>query len=292
MLNPLDYPALTALAAVLRLGSFEAAATALSVTPSAISQRIKALEERMGTVLVLRGTPCIGTEAGQRLARHMEDVGLLEAQLARDLGQSPAPAPIRLAVNADSLATWFVPAMRGTKDVLYRLEIDDQDHCADWLKRGAVSGAVSALNRAVAGCDIHPLGALRYMAVATPEFAAQHFPEGITAAALRHAPSLIYNEKDRLQDHWAQRITGQRLPLPAHRIPSTHGFVDAALAGLGWGLNPLALLHDHLASGRLIPLSPDPVDIPLYWHVTRLGHAALAPVTKAIKAAARDQLIP
>ncbi|WP_417267348.1 LysR family transcriptional regulator ArgP [Celeribacter baekdonensis] len=297
MLIPSDYPALTALTHVLRSGSFEAAAHALHVTPSAISQRIKALEDRMGTPLVLRGAPCTGTETGRRLARHMEDVGLLEAQLSRDLGQDARATrrPLRIAVNADSLATWFCTAMAQALAVqdglLFQLEIDDQDHSAEALKRGDVSGAVSARATAVAGCDIHPLGVLRYEAVASPDFIARHLPTGITAAALTNAPSLIYNEKDRLQDIWATRMTGQRLSLPAHRIPSTHGFVDAAVLGLGWGLNPAALLAPHLASGALQRLSPEPVDIALFWHVSRLNAAVLTPVTQAIVAAAKSQLI-
>lgn len=295
MLNSSDYPALTALAAVLHTGSFEAAAFQLHVTPSAISQRIKTLEDRMGTPLILRGTPCTGTEMGRRLARHMEDVGLLEAQLARDLGTSDVAGrrPVRIAVNADSLATWFCSAMAGASaaGLLFQLEIDDQDHSADWLKRGDVVGAVSARATPVAGCDLHPLGALRYFAVATPEFVRRHFSDGMTETALKRAPSLVYDEKDRLQDDWARTVTGQRLSLPSHRIPSTQGFVDAALHGLGWGLNPAALLMPHLAAGNLVRLSPAPIDIALYWHVSRISAAVLAPVTQAIKEAAKTQLI-
>ncbi|WP_434288197.1 LysR family transcriptional regulator ArgP [Celeribacter sp. SCSIO 80788] len=293
MLNSLDYPSLAALAAVLRHGSFDAAAQALCVTPSAVSQRIKALEERMGTPLVLRGTPARATDTGRRLARHMEEVGLLEAQLARDLGQSGGPAlPVPLAINADSLATWFTPAMAGLTDMLFQLTLDDQDHSADWLKRGEVMAAVSARDTPVPGCDLHPLGALRYLAVATPAFAARHFPEGLTPEALSKAPSLVFNEKDRLQDNWVAAQIGRRIALPAHRIPSTQGFVDAALAGIGWGLNPEVLLRPHLASGALVALAPTPVDIALYWHVSRLAAPVLAPLTAAIKRAATTQLVP
>ncbi|WP_460272170.1 LysR family transcriptional regulator ArgP [Celeribacter sp. ULVN23_4] len=284
MLNSSDYPALTALAAVLRHGSFDAAAHALSVTPSAISQRIKALEERMGTPLVLRGTPARGTETGRRLARHMEDVGLLETQLARDLGKTGGGAvPVPLAVTADSLATWFTPAMAAVPDMLFQLTLDDQDHSADWLKRGEVMAAVSSRDTPVPGCDLHPLGALRYFAVATAEFIARHFPDGITAASLAKAPSLVFNEKDRLQDNWVTAQIGRRLSLPSHRIPSTQGFIDAALAGLGWGLNPETLLTPHFASGRLVKLAADPIDIALYWHVSRLSAPMLDPLTKAVK---------
>ncbi len=291
MLMPFDYPALMALAAVLRHGSFDAAAHALSVTPSAISQRIKSLEERMGTPLVLRGAPCTGTPTGKRLARHMEDIGLLETQLQRDLGvASAAQISVPLAVNADSLATWFIDALAPVPDLLFRIEIDDQDHSAEWLRRGEVMAAVSARATPVPGCDLHPLGALRYEAVASPEYVARHFPAGVTPEALSRAPSLIFDEKDRLQDTWARREVGQRVSLPAHRIPSTHGFVDAALAGLGWGLNPAALLQPHLESGALVRLSPEPVDIALYWHISRLNVPVLAALTAAVKTAAKATL--
>jgi transcriptional regulator, ArgP family len=247
----------------------------------------------MGTPLVLRGTPARGTDTGRRLARHMEEVGLLEAQLAHDLGQSGGPAtPVPLAVNADSLATWFTAAMAGAGEMLFQLTLDDQDHSADWLKRGEVMAAVSARDRPVPGCDLHPLGALRYYAVATPEFATRHFPEGIKAEALSQAPSLLFNEKDRLQDNWVMAQTGRKFPLPTHRIPSTHGFVDAALSGLGWGLNPEVLLTPHLEAGRLITLAPEPVDIALYWHISRLSAPVLAPLTASVKHAARAALIP
>ncbi|WP_321364204.1 LysR family transcriptional regulator ArgP [uncultured Celeribacter sp.] len=296
MLNSSDYPALTALAAVLQSGSFEGAAERLSVTPSAISQRIKAFEERLGSVLVIRGTPCTGTETGRRLARHMEEVGLLERQLSRDLGQAESaavsvPVSVPIAVNADSLATWFCSAMAPVSGMFFQLQIDDQDHSADWLKRGEVMAAVSSRDTPVSGCDLMPLGALRYLPVATPEFVAQHFPEGLTTEAFARAPSLIYDEKDRLQDTWVAHQAGRRVPLPAHRIPSTHGFVDAALAGLGWGLNPLALLQPHLDSGRLMALSPEPWDIPLYWHISRLSAPKLTDLTDAVKRAAKTHLM-
>ena len=154
---------LAALSAILRCGSFEQAAAELAVTPSAISQRIKALEEKVGSALILRGSPCTGTEIGARLAKHAEDVGMLETQLSRDLklDQGQSPMRLRIAVNADSLATWFLPALAAVPDVSFELVIDDQNHSADWLRRGEVSAAVTATGKPVTGCDSLPLGALR-----------------------------------------------------------------------------------------------------------------------------------
>ncbi|MFW8636924.1 LysR family transcriptional regulator ArgP [Cribrihabitans pelagius] len=289
----LDPSQLAALAAVLRLGTFESAAHALSVTPSAVSQRIKALEDRTGTALVLRGAPCTGTAAGRRLAKHAEDIGLLEAQLARELSleAGAGPARLRVAVNADSLATWFIEAMTSAPGVLFDLVIDDQDHSAEWLKRGEVSAAVTASSRAVTGFDAHPLGTLPYVATASPAFMARHFPKGVTAETAARAPCLIFNAKDMLQRRWLEVNIAPQLAPPAHFLPSSQAFVDAALAGLGWGMNPEALVAPHLRSGRLVPLmGGTALPVPLTWQVARVMAPALADVTQAVLKSARAHL--
>ncbi len=290
----LDPHQLAALSAILRCGSFEQAARALSVTPSAVSQRIKALEELVGSALIQRGSPCTGTEVGLRLAKHAEDIGLLEMKLSRDLklDLGEAPVQLRVAVNADSLATWFVSALTSLPDVMFDLVIDDQDHSADWLRRGEMSAAVTASGKPVAGCDSVPLGALRYVATASPKFVSQWFPEGLTADALAKAPCLTFNAKDQLQRHWMEAETGQRLSPPSHHMPSTHAFVDAARAGLGWGMNPEVLVLGPIRNGRLVALNPHrPLDTPLDWQVSRVMATALAPLTRSVRDAAREALI-
>lgn len=292
----LDHNQLSALAAVLRLGSFEAAAHSLGVTPSAVSQRLKALEERVGTALVKRALPCTGTEAGLRLAKHAEDIALLEGQVARELsldGGAVAPAAhLRVAVNADSLATWFIKAMAATSDILFDLVIDDQDHSADWLRRGEVSAAVTAHEKPVAGCNTHSLGAMRYEASASPAYIERWFPKGVTAAALVQAPCLVFNAKDGLQRRWIDQHFGASITPPAHFIPSTQGFADAAAAGIGWGMNPVALIGTHLDRGTLLPLLPNSaLDITLSWQVSRVMAPALAPLTRAVLGSAKQHLI-
>lgn len=293
MLIPGDYPALAALAAILRAGSFEAAAATLGVTPSAVSQRLKALEERLGAVLVVRGQPCTATAAGARLARHAAEVGLLEAALARDLGAPIAAfATLRLAVNADSLATWVIPAFAEVPGLLYDLVIDDQDHSADWLRRGEVSAAVTSHAAPVQGCDALPLGRLRYRATASPVFATRWFPDGMTAEALGRAPALTFNAKDRLQRDWASARAGRAVSPPTHLLPSSHAFVDAACAGLGWGMNPEVLVKDDLQEGRLVALDGPPLDVTLFWQWNRMIGSALRPLTAAVRAAAGQMLLP
>lgn len=289
----LDYDQLEALAAILRTGSFDGAAAELHVTASAVSQRIRALEDRIGTPVVIRAQPCRATEAGARLARHVEDVQLLEAAVKGDLGGAPSAARVRIAVNADSLATWILPALAAVPGLLYDLVIDDQDHSADWLRRGEVQAAVTAHESPVAGCDLHPLGRLRYIATASPAFIADWFSGGVTAETLARAPALTFNRKDRLQRDWARQITGRPVVLPTHLLASSQGFVDAARLGLGWGMNPELLVRDDLASGRLAALVPDAsLDTPLVWQASRLTGAALAPLTKAIRRSATAALLP
>lgn len=295
----LDPALVAAVAAVVREGSFERAARALSVTPSAVSQRVRLIEERLGTVLIVRGAPCTATETGARLCRHAELVGMLEADLRRDLpllatepmadGGRPT---LRVAVNADSLGTWFIDAMADFgrhESALLDVAVDDQDHTADWLLRGHVLAAVTSLAAPVQGCRSRRLGMLRYVATASPAFVRRWFAQGLTADALARAPSLLFNRKDRLQAQWVRRVlrpTGgarREIDLPTHWLPSTQAFIDAVLADVGWGMNPLPLAQPHLAAGRLVELVPEqPLDVPLYWQCARLPVPMLDRLTASV----------
>jgi LysR family transcriptional regulator (chromosome initiation inhibitor) len=297
----LDEALLAAVAAVAREGSFDRAARALHVTPSAVSQRVKLLEERVGAVLIVRGQPCSATEIGARICRHAELVSVLVSELQRELPMLPRNSPdtphssLRIAVNADSLSTWFIRAMAefGHEDTaLLNLTLADEDHTAEWLRRGYVLGAVTSLGTAIQGCRIRRLGSLRYVATASPGFVRRWFDAGISADALARAPSLLFDNNDRLQELWARRVVRRDVALPVHRIPSTQAFVDAALAGVGWGMNPLSLVRAQLKSGALRELVPDtPVDVPLYWQATRLKVPVLERLTQSVVRAAAAALV-
>ncbi|KGJ03592.1 LysR family transcriptional regulator, chromosome initiation inhibitor [Paracoccus halophilus] len=288
----LDYAALAALSEIVRRGSFEAAAAALGVTPSAISQRIKGLEERLGQVLIHRGPPATGTGTGLRLVQHLDQVRLLEQSLGSGLNPETGPASLRLAVNADSLATWFPPVMTALP-VHFDLVIDDQDHARDWLRQGQVSAAISSDADPVPGCDATPLGAMRYQALATPEFIARHFTHGVTETALKAAPAITFNVRDALQSRWAQQVTGRRLHLTGHMVPASEPFARAVELGLGWGMVPDSMSQRARDAGRLRPLIADrALDVPLYWHVQRAMAPALAPLTAAIRKRAAAELRP
>ena len=296
----LDYAAINALAAVVREGSFERAARALHVTPSAISQRIRLLEERAGCALVVRGQPCQPTDTGRRMCQHMDRVRLLEQELNDAL---PALAPeggarvaLPVAVNADSLATWFAPALAAyaaDAPVLMAVSVDDQDHTAEWLRTGAVLAAVTSAARPATGCNSWPLGVMRYLAAASPAFVSRHFAGGVGAGSLALAPSLLFNTKDELQAGWVRRLCHRHVELPRHTLPSSHAFVTAALAGMGWGMFPQGMIAPHLADGSLVELVPGtPLDVPLYWQTARAASGLLDGLTRQLAAAARDALLP
>ena len=296
----LDQSLLAAVAAVAREGSFERAARVLHVTASAVSQRVRLLEERLGAALIVRGQPCVPTDTGARLCRHAELVSVLESELRRELPALPHEprdalhATLRIAVNADSLATWFVGAMAEfalENPTLLGLTLDDEEHTAEWLRRGHVLAAVTSLRAPVQGCRSRRLGSLRYVATASPDFARRWFDPDVTPEALSRAPSLVFDRNDRLQAVWARRLVHREVHLPAHRLPSTRAFVDAALAGVGWGMNPLFLVRSHLQSGTLVELVPDtPVDVPLHWQVSRLEVPVLACLTRSVLRAAAGSL--
>jgi LysR family transcriptional regulator (chromosome initiation inhibitor) len=294
----LDYPALAAVAAVIREGSFERAADALGITPSAVSQRVRGLEERLGTVLVVRGQPCRPTDLGRALFAHVERVRLLEADLAPALSPAGAAGPplsLGVAVNADSLATWFpsaAAAFATATGALLDLTLDDEAHTAQRLRSGEVLAAVTADPEPVPGCRTVSLGALRYVACASPGFVARHFQGGVTAATLAAAPCLRFDGRDELQARWARAAHGLELRAPTHRVPSTQGFLDLTLAGMAWSLDPLALAGPHLAAGRLVELTPGtPLDVELHWTVARLHATALGSLTAAVRRAAAEGLL-
>jgi LysR family transcriptional regulator (chromosome initiation inhibitor) len=294
----LDYASLSAVAAVVREGSFERAARALNVTPSAVSQRIKQLEERLGGVLIVRGQPCIATAMGRSICRHVEQVGMLEHELQGALPRLAEPAEeritLRVAVNADSLGTWFIGAMStflAADPVLLDVAIDDQEHTQQWLRAGHVFAAVTADPKPVQGCNSVALGKLKYCAVASPGYIQKHFSQGVSPATLAQAPSLKFNSKDRLQSQWVRAICRREVDVPAHWLPSTQAFIDASVAGIGWGMNPHALVASHLRDGSLAELVPGrSLSVPLYWQHTRLQMPMLNRLTKAVVSASRAAL--
>lgn len=296
----LDYPSLAAVAAVAREGSFERAAQVLGVTPSAVSQRVKGLEERIGAILITRGVPCRPTEIGAKLCAHVEQVRLLEDEVVQDLPglatSAPEPSAVRIAVNSDSLSTWFpqaAAAFTETTGATLDLVLEDEAHTADRLKSGEVLAAVTADPAPAPGCRTYPLGALDYAALASPTFLARHFPDGVDAERLRAAPILRFDRRDQLQARWAHEAWNVKISPPTHWTPSTPGMLDLTLAGLGWAMAPVSMAAPHLESGRLVELAPNlRLTVTLYWQRTRLAAQLLDRLTEAVRSTARRDLAP
>lgn len=307
-----DLAHLAVFAAVVDEGSFDAAARRLHVTPSAVSQRVKALESRMGQVLLKRTRPVVATEAGAVLVRLAGQIALVEGEALAALTGTPAGAAdgsdalrrqrLPIAVNADSLATWFLPALAaltgapaGTTagPVTFDIRQEDQDHSATLLRDGSVMAAVTADARAVQGCAVEPLGAMRYLAVASPAFRERWFGGNVDdraddlVHALDRAPMLVYNRKDALQRRFADDLAGRSLDPPVTFLPSSTGFLDAARIGLAWGMVPEAMAASELQAGRLVEIAPGRhLDVPLYWQRWRLDSPVLAALTDAVRAEA------
>lgn len=280
----LDGEQLAALAAVVETGSFDAAAATLHVTPSAVSQRIKALEQRVGQVLVRRERPCTVTAAGAPLLRLAAQSALLEAEaLAEFGGDEVGSARIALAVNADSMATWFASVFERLDSVLFDVRIEDQDHSARLLREGAVMGAVTTERSPVPGCRVQSMGVMRYIPTASKDFVERYLPEGFTARAAAHAPSVAWNRDDALQDMFLRKAFRRQLTPPTHFVPTAEGFGAAVRSGLGWGMFPEQLAD---ATRDLVRISDLHLDVPLYWQCWKLDSALVSTVTDAVRAAA------
>lgn len=279
------------LAAIVSRGSFDAAAAHLSVTPSAISQRIRALETAVGRPVLTRARPAELTESGQAVVRFARQLELLSADLAGELQPEEPQGRTRLTlvINSDSLHTW---ALAGLAAVAGRVQLEilreDQDYSLELLRSGAAAAAITTTAKAAPGCSSRRLGVMRYLPVCTPGFAARWFPDGATAETLSAAPLIVFDRKDDLQDRYLRSVSRAALKPPRHYIPAANEFGEAIRWGMGWGLLPEMEIAEELKRGTVVALHPaGHVDVPLHWQQWRHGSAALDEVAAAIQAAAR-----
>jgi LysR family transcriptional regulator (chromosome initiation inhibitor) len=288
----LDLGQLRALQAAVDTGTLDGAARALHVTPSAVSQRLKALEQATGHVLLVRSRPVRVTDPGRAVLRLAREVALLTSDAVRELAPSGERVVLPVAVNADSLATWLLPALAGLDDdLLLDLRRADQDATAELLRDGSVLAAVTAAARPVPGCTSTRLGVLRYRPAAVPRFAQRWFPDGPTAPALARAPVVEYDREDDLQRSWTRRRTRGRADPPAHHVPSTEGFVLAVLAGLGWGMLSELQLEDPALRDAVVLLDAEAVvDVELHWQRWKVRSSSLERLTDVVLAGARTAL--
>jgi LysR family transcriptional regulator (chromosome initiation inhibitor) len=300
-MNTYDPAALECLAAIVEEGGFERAARRLSITQSAVSQRLRALEAQVGTVLIVRSRPLKPTAAGQLLLKHTKQLRLLRADLERDMRElAPSTAGsmreeerVAIAVNADSIATWALPALGPLALQGLPLEViaDDQDFTHEWLREGQVLGCVTTLKQALRGCKVVALGAMDYVAVASPGWAPLR-RGGLTAHNFRDVPFISFNRKDDMQSEFVARAFGlRRVGLRQIFVPSSEGQVRAVLAGWGVSVVPELLVRGLMEQGRLVDALPGTrLPIELYWHCWNLQSEVLDALTDALRGTAAQAL--
>lgn len=279
---------LRTLAAAVDAGTLDRAAARLGITPSAVSQRIRVIEQRVGRVVLRRTKPVTATEAGEPLVRLARQLDLLEHDARAALGDDAGSAVVPLAVNADSLITWFLPALTAVTaahPVTFELHREDQERTAQLLAAGTVMAAVTSQRDAVAGCVSSPLGRMRYTAVATRGFADRWFPQGLGRASLEAAPRVDFDRHDTLQSAFARR-QGARRDAPRHIISASAEFAQAITIGLGWGMLLPGQFEAGVADGSLVILADDTVEVPLFWQRWNLSSPLLETVTTAVREAA------
>lgn len=290
----LDLAQLRALSVTVAEGTLEAAARALHVTPSAISQRLRALEVATGRVVLVRSKPVRPTESGEVLLRLARQIELLSGDTLAELGvdTSGGVPTLPIAVNADSLATWVLPALASLAgDVRFDLHRDDEEHTAALLRSGAVVAAITTEPDPVPGCSVTRLGSLRYLPMAAPGFARRWFPDGPTAEGLAQAPVVVFDRKDDLQHRYLrERVPGGVRP-PMHYVPASADFRRAVVLGMGWGMLPVLQVRDAEDGGELVELdSSGALDVVLHWQQWKLRAGPLDRVAAAVTAAARAEL--
>jgi len=296
-----DYDSLAVLAAVVREGSFESAAKSINVTQSAISQRIRQLEEKVGAVLVSRGRPCVPTDAGLQLCRHVEQVALLQHELGDRMsalvgGDGAAAATIRISVNNDSLATWFPSVIkRATLELGIRFDIlpDDQEHTEVSLKSGDALAVVTTLETPVQGCRRISLGSMDYIAVASPEFFRTQFARGVSLDTLRGSTCLAFDRKDTIQNQWMTLCFGEAVPVSTHFVPSYEGYIACCVNGTAWGLVPRSEGISLARHGELVELSPGKaVKVSLHWQASTQSSETLLRLGEIVQDVAKLHLLP
>jgi|SRR5471032_987478 len=294
-MGPLDYRALAVLDAVASHGSFDKAALALGITQSAVSQRIKALEDASGRLLIIRGQPAVPTGLGQRLIVHHRNVKLMEASLDIDLGNSVSMPEIAIAIDADSLATWFpdtLPALLAPPRCQLDVRLADSDAALQMVRDGSVFGCVAAAGTpadAAAATSVTPLGTLSYACVATPVFAGHWFGDGFSREAVLLAPAVVGQHG--LLARFLSEQLGMREPFPHHTLPVESARRACLQNNLAYGLMPQRLAAQALATDRLVNLLPGrTLDLPLSWHAWALDTPFTKLLSEQIIKAGRDYL--
>lgn len=295
----LDYEGLFVLAAVVRSGSFDAAATTLGVTQSAVSQRIKQMEERLGATLIVRGRPSKPTNEGLLLCQHLEYVALLEAEVFDRFdgvgSEKTGPVIVRVSVNNDSLATWFPSVIQRLADetsICLEIIADDQEFTEDRLRSGDALAVVTSSNEPIPGSRNVRLGRMEYMAVCTVDFFEKHFGDGVSMSSLFAAPNITFDRKDSLPSSWMMLSFKESITAETNFVPSFEGHLICCQKGIGWAMMPTMSVERFVAKGELRELIPNRrVSVPLYWQMRNQSSALLQKISRTVEEVAKELLL-
>lgn len=279
-------------AEILRSGSFEAAARKLHITPSAVSQRIRQLEDQLGQLLIIRGTPSRPTDAGKRLFKHAQQIQSVEDDFFNELNQT-TDYKISVAVNMDSMDSWFLDVITAAADsgIMLDLKAEDQQFSESLLREGKVMAAVSTNSRPIQGCSTELLGTMYYTAYASVVFYEKYFSAGNRLDNLIASPAICFNEKDGLQHAFLKSVAGKDIEPTTMFIPSNTAYVETILRGVGWGMLPDFISEQQLTQGKMVKLFPEfSIAVNLYWIRWNTKITALDRLSECVRSAAQKHL--
>ncbi len=281
---------------VVEQGGFEKAAQRLFITQSAVSQRIRSLEEQIGKIVITRANPPIPTVAGYELIKHCHQVGRLEAELENTFDEQDEEtfSTLSIGTNADSLALWLLPSLQdfySEHKIVIDFSVDDQDETRTLLQNGIVAGCITSNDKPLKGCSMTHLGKMDYHLVCTPAFKERWFKKGLTIESIQEAPAVIFNSRDTLQrqyllDHYQMNFSA----IPTHQIPSTEKFLELISMGSAYGMVPFLQYRQKLKTHELVELSEVPKGVDLFWHCWNIPSRQLSLFSEAVISGAKEYL--
>ncbi|GAA5232688.1 LysR family transcriptional regulator [Verticiella sediminum] len=268
---------LCAFEAAARLGSFTTAASELSLTQSAVSRQIRALEEALGAELFVRERQTVRlTLAGENYALQVRDALTRIANASLEFRASPTGGALNLALPPTFGARWLVPRLPAFRAAHPDIAVNLVSQLHNFEDDG-VDAAIQFGEPQRPGTESARLMGERVLPLCSPALRTRHaFAQ---ALELLDAPLLHLESRPDAWERWfrAQGVDVGRVP---GMLVDQYEFVgQAALAGLGVGLLPTFMFEAELAAGRLVPAWGEPQASTgcyhLMWPVARAAYFPL-----------------
>lgn len=250
-------------------GGVSAAARRLGVSKSIVSRRLFKLEAELGVQLLLRTTRGAAlTEAGVTFREHAARIGA-ELETAREtiLPTGALRGRLRVAMPLSFGPTHFAPALADLSKRHPELQVHAaySDRFVDLIAEG-FDCAVRVGYLAESSLIAKRIGPITGRLVASPDYIKTHgAPETLEELAAHHA-LMQGTETWKLTD--GDKIISFQ-PQGQFKADNGTALTVAAVAGLGIGYLPDCLTHDHVASGRLVPILPNHPPPPAAAYVIR-----------------------